>query len=626
LLSADVILAELRKEAEKVNQSQVPEMMRSSSVIQKLHKDDSSTRSSGETEKRSTGPAVTATRKRMGRKQNNEHIEGVLVASPNHSVGLRVTSTLPGSASAVYRLKVKSTTEVEGKLNEKGANLILLESGVLERWMKSRNRAARLQIETAEAVEYINILCDVEAASLFKALIMPPRRQWEQVREFERFQPRPGINVYADAMMRLRLDHLYVNEFKNEDRGVAQYRCVGHTGCPRKYKVSRTGDTVKVEKCEHEGPVPIRMRDRHPAHIVDFIMREGTVSHVNASAILTNLEVYFPEYAGRITRYQVQRLLDTAPTRSGVNMPNISNYYQLDGEFAPHRLTNAMVQFIREGRDLQEEFVYHGGRWGESHWAVVYGGAKVAGMLSSLLWYIEHMPDGFALYMDVQNKILRDGLKVAWIGSTRVWYNPLKRAYSHTFVPFLSAIIDEESADVYRFMLEKLDLLVRVLTSGDRDLRDVVNFCVHDAHQGALSACREKLPGVRNGRCYYHLSKNIKDNASKLGAACPLVERHKHWLHASPTDKLYGTLSEALIASVQPLSGRGAAYLRNTLNVDKYGYPNITLDDEGLGLRCTQVLNNIVETLNKTMAKIVGRKRLGISAFAALIKDVRRCS
>ncbi|KAF4723275.1 hypothetical protein FOZ62_018829, partial [Perkinsus olseni] len=50
LLSADVILAELRKEAEKVNQSQVPEMMRSSSVIQKLHKDDSSTRSSGETE------------------------------------------------------------------------------------------------------------------------------------------------------------------------------------------------------------------------------------------------------------------------------------------------------------------------------------------------------------------------------------------------------------------------------------------------------------------------------------------------------------------------------------------------------------------------------------------------
>ncbi|KAF4704448.1 hypothetical protein FOZ62_013599, partial [Perkinsus olseni] len=50
LLSADIILAEVRKEAEKVNQSQVPEMRRSSSVIQKLQKDDSCTRSSGETE------------------------------------------------------------------------------------------------------------------------------------------------------------------------------------------------------------------------------------------------------------------------------------------------------------------------------------------------------------------------------------------------------------------------------------------------------------------------------------------------------------------------------------------------------------------------------------------------
>ncbi|KAF4719816.1 hypothetical protein FOZ63_000991, partial [Perkinsus olseni] len=47
LLSADIILAEVRKEAEKVNQSQVPEMRRSSSVIQKLQKDDSCTRSSG---------------------------------------------------------------------------------------------------------------------------------------------------------------------------------------------------------------------------------------------------------------------------------------------------------------------------------------------------------------------------------------------------------------------------------------------------------------------------------------------------------------------------------------------------------------------------------------------------
>ncbi|KAF4647447.1 hypothetical protein FOL47_004609, partial [Perkinsus chesapeaki] len=136
----------------------------------------------------------------------------------------------------------------------------------------------------------------------------------------------------------------------------------------------------------------------------------------------------------------VQRLLDTAPTRSGHNIPVINNYYELEAEFSSYRLTNAMVNYIREGRDLEEEFIYHGGFWGETHWAVLFGGG---GMLSSLHWYIESMRDGFPLYMDVQNKLLRDGLKVAWIGTTRVWYNPLKRCHSHTFVPFLCAIIDE---------------------------------------------------------------------------------------------------------------------------------------------------------------------------------------
>ncbi|KAF4740725.1 hypothetical protein FOZ62_021836, partial [Perkinsus olseni] len=87
----------------------------------------------------------------------------------------------------------------------------------------------------------------------------------------------------------------------------------------------------------------------------------------------------------------------------------------------------------------------------------------------------------------------------------------------HTFVPFMLAIIDEECQSAYEHLLVELDNLVRFFTDGERGLNDSTSLCVHDAHQGALRACEALLPGKRNARCYYHFSKNIKDNRSKFG-------------------------------------------------------------------------------------------------------------
>ncbi|KAF4677850.1 hypothetical protein FOZ60_017149, partial [Perkinsus olseni] len=161
--------------------------------------------------------------------------------------------------------------------------------------------------------------------------------------------------------------------------------------------------------------------------------------------------------------------------------------------------------------------------------------------------------------------------------------------YRHTFVPFFMAIIDKECYDIYYCLLDHLDTLIKALTNGEKTLADVVNFCVHDAHQGALRACEDRLPGIRNGRCYFHLSKNLKDNQSLLAEAFSVVKRHKYWLHASCTDALYNVLASALIRTVEGICQRGAEYLRTTLDVQQYGYPNIALTREGL--EGTQVIN-----------------------------------
>ncbi|KAF4736698.1 hypothetical protein FOZ62_016362 [Perkinsus olseni] len=266
-------------------------------------------------------------------------------------------------------------------------------------------------------------------------------------------------------------------------------------------KFTDHGDYIEIlENGEHNAEVRERQRGRHPAEIVDSIIKQSTLYNLTASNIFTNLTASFPEYMEKsgMSRLQVQQFISNLPRRRDADLPRITNYFELDEEFADDRITDDIVEFIREDKIPQKEFIYCGGYWGDPHFACAVTGAT---------------------------------------------------------------------------------------------------------------------------RCYFHLSKNLKDNKSTLQDGWNLVKRHKYFLHASPTTEIYLLLSEALITAVEDRCERGGRYLRNTLNPEQYGYPNIELTSDGLiGM---QVLTNIVETFHQTQTRSLAKKhRLNISAFAARIRKV----
>ncbi|KAF4656584.1 hypothetical protein FOZ61_006786 [Perkinsus olseni] len=171
---------------------------------------------------------------------------------------------------------------------------------------------------------------------------------------------------------------------------------------------------------------------------------------------------------------------------------------------------------------------------------------------------------------------------------------------------------DEECQSAYEHLLVELDNLSN----------DSTSLCVHDAHQGALRACEALLPGKRNARCYYHFSKNIKDNRSKFGVDAAMVEHLKYALHASPTDDFYFLLAIALIHEVEEEHPSGANYLRYTLDSERYGFPNIALTSAGL--QGTQVLNNIVEAFHRNVTRMLGRNNMPLSIFVERILEILR--
>ncbi|KAF4735552.1 hypothetical protein FOZ63_032612, partial [Perkinsus olseni] len=396
-------------------------------------------------------------------------------------------------------------------------------------------------------------------------------------------------DAFEEALVRLRLPFPVNNQYKRGNQGV--YYCSDHLACDKKFKLVWEGSTVRVYQHGAHGNVPVDLdRQQHPRQITRFIFdqaAQGSTASQVYNAMVAQHRYYTD--TGRINRVKIQEIMSSMPRRRIAGAQLTSNYYELENALGDNKLTQAMIDMIKDDREVPNEFVYHHGFWGDEHFACIVGGAS---MISSLYWFIRSCPSGFPLYMDAQNKIIRGSLKVAWIGTTRVWYNRRNEAH-HTFVPFILALCDEECYETYHNLLAELDKLVKVLTDDARQLSDIVNLCLHDAHQGAIRACEDYLPGVK---------------------------QHKFFLHACPTDELYEIFSAALIREVEIIDHDAATYLENTLDVERYGYPNIAVTADGL--RCAQVLNNVVEAFHRTQCRIFGSNRLQMPFLAARLKQM----
>ncbi|KAF4678542.1 hypothetical protein FOZ60_016427 [Perkinsus olseni] len=395
-----------------------------------------------------------------------------------------------------------------------------------------------------------------------------PRREWQHVMTYD--IQAESVDPFWMALVHYRPAYTCKQQYNPPDPNEMRWECAEHVGCDRKIRILKDGAQMKISiSGDHSGQPRDLKRVRFPPHIEQFILDAATRGE-NASHILAHALEEYPEFAERLTK-----------TRSvKENNPLPSKLIHLETNFNSQDFVCALTS---------------------------------TDMLVSLKWFLDSCPKGFPLYMDTQQKIIRGKPKVVWMGSSRIRYDARRKKYVHSFVPFIWAIVPEESAGVYDFMLGKLNELMITLSGNRSSLADVVNLCVHDAHQGAISACKGRLPDVRNARCFYHFKKNLTDNKKKLGAAFELVEKCIFPLHISTNDSMFNLLAEALIDQTRDVSGDAAQYLTNTLDTDRYGFPNIAITAQGL--EGTQVVNNIVEALNSIMSKALDGESFDIGIF-----------
>ncbi|KAF4756349.1 hypothetical protein FOZ62_024404, partial [Perkinsus olseni] len=183
------------------------------------------------------------------------------------------------------------------------------------------------------------------------------------------------FDVFKEVLKRLELGHTVIQQHKRGNYIV--YQCSQHFNCERKYKLVDHLDRVEVlQYGDHADVDRERERTRHPAEVYACMIDQAAKENLTASDIFTNLEDKFPDYVRNngITRQQVQDFVASLPRRRDVDVPCITNYFELEREFARDRLSNDIIDYIREDKLPRKEFVYHGGYWGDPHFACIVGG------------------------------------------------------------------------------------------------------------------------------------------------------------------------------------------------------------------------------------------------------------
>ncbi|KAF4678152.1 hypothetical protein FOZ60_016912 [Perkinsus olseni] len=291
------------------------------------------------------------------------------------------------------------------------------------------------------------------------------------------------------ALVHYRPNFTCKQQYGPSNQNEMRWECAEHEGCDRKIRIVKDGAQMKISiSGDHTGEPRNLKRVRFPPHIEQYILDAASRGE-NASHVLAHALEEYPEFADRLTKTRVQNLISSLRTRRD-GIPRIANLFELDNEFAEHRITPAVIQSVKNNNPLPSKIV--------------------------------HLETNF------------------------------------------------ESRDF---------------------------AC-------ALSS---------TARCFYHFSKNLRDNKKRLGAAFELVERCIFPLHISTNDDLYHLLADALVDEARAASADAGQYLEATLNTDRYGYPNIAITAEGL--RGNQVVNNIVEAVNSIMSKALDGESFDVGMF-----------
>lgn len=75
---------------------------------------------------------------------------------------MKIVSTIPGSDSAQYRLKLGNRIEISGTLGPSATTIRRVRDEILQKWQNSPSKTARVEVETMESINFRNLKYDAE--------------------------------------------------------------------------------------------------------------------------------------------------------------------------------------------------------------------------------------------------------------------------------------------------------------------------------------------------------------------------------------------------------------------------------------------------------------------------------
>ncbi|KAF4648795.1 hypothetical protein FOZ61_002148, partial [Perkinsus olseni] len=197
---------------------------------------------------------------------------------------------------------------------------------------------------------------------------MTPRRDWVSLHNYT-IHPSPSSDDFFDALVWMRLPY-YFTLFNTDGGNERKYRCGSHEDCDYQLRMTRVGAKIQIfESGMHSQVQRIRKRQRHPAHVENFILKEAANGKVPME-IFASLSAEFDYHD--ITMKQVQAMVSSMPDRKRSEAPRISNLHELEEQFEEFRIQDKHLEAIANGEALGSQLLFIDSTWGKQYFTAVF--------------------------------------------------------------------------------------------------------------------------------------------------------------------------------------------------------------------------------------------------------------